>query len=446
MTTTNAPREILDVARKAVDSAQKKGARQAAARVSKVREVSVQWRDGKIEQVQEATSRGLTLQLYVDGRYSVVSSSDLRPEALDTFVADAVAMTRVLAEDPFRALPEPELYKGQATVDLKLEDPGYGVLTAEKRRAMASELEKAARSVPGAEAILSVTTGFSDTRAETVRVASNGFEGSRITTAFFATTQVSVKDADGRRPEDFDFAGSRFFSDLPGLAEVGRRATERALARRGARKAESATLTMVLDNRAVGRLVGALGGALGGRALQQKQSFLEGKLGTAVGSPLFTVADEPLLVKGLGSRLWDDEGLAARRLPVFEGGVLKAFLIDTYYGRKLKMAPTTGGFSNLDWKLGERTQAQLLEGVKDGILVTSFLGGNSNPTTGDFSFGVAGFRVRAGQKAEPVSEMNISGNLGEVFKKLVAVGNDPYPYSALRAPTMVFEGIPFAGV
>jgi PmbA protein len=132
-------------------------------------------------------------------------------------------------------------------------------------------------------------------------------------------------------------------------------------------------------------------------------------------------------------------------MPVIEAGVLKNYYIDTYYGKKLQMAPTTGGPSNLVWTLGDKDQAALLAAMKDGILVTGFLGGNSNGLTGDFSLGVQGFRVRDGKIAEPVGEMNISGNHLDLWKKLAAVGNDPYPYSSMKTPTLVFEGVQFAG-
>jgi PmbA protein len=438
--------ELFAVAERCAEVARKKGAAEVAARAYKVRDVTVQWRDGKLEQINEATTRGVGLQLYVDGRYASVTSSDLRPEALDGFIGDSVAMTRTLAVDPFRSLPDPALYAGQADVDLLIDDPAYATVTPEQRRRLAQELEEAARSAKGGEAILSVTTGFSDNRSESVRVHSNGFRGGRVDTSFWTSAQVSVKDADGRRPEDWSAAGVRFLAELPATAAVGKDAAERALGRLGAKKAESAVLPMVLANRAGGRLVSFLLGPLGGQSLQQKRSFLEGKLGQAVGSARLEVADEPHLRKGFGSRLFDGEGLAARRLPLFEGGVLRNHFIDTYYGKKLKMAPTTGGASNLSWTLGTKAQAQLVADVQDGILVTGFLGGNSNGTTGDFSLGVQGFRIRAGQVAEPVAEMNIAGNHLELWKRLVAVGNDPYPYSSLRTPTLVFEGVQFAGL
>jgi PmbA protein len=438
--------DVREIARAAMKSALEKGAKEAAATVSRSRNVSLEWRDGKVEKINEATTRGLSLQLYVDGRYSQVSSSDLRPEALSTFIADSVTMTRVLSEDPFRALPEPALYEGRASVDLQLDDPAYPTVTPEQRRKAAQQMEEAARAVKGAEAILSVSTGFDDTRTESFRVASNGFEGTRIDTVFFVSASVSVKDADGRRPEDYSFGGSRFLGEVPATAVVGREAAERAISRLGATKPPSAVMTLVIDNRAAGRLMGALAGPLSGASLQQKRSFLEGKLGQAIGSPLLDVVDDPLIPKAFGSRLFDAEGLAAKGRPVFEKGVLRSYYIDTYYGKKLQMAPTSGGTSNLAWTLGAKPQAAILKDVGEGILVTGFLGGNSNGTTGDYSLGVQGFRIRGGERAEPVGEMNIAGNMLELLKKLTAVGNDPWPYSSMRTPTLVFEGVQLAGV
>lgn len=437
--------DLLDVTRAAAALALAKGASQAAAGSYRARHVEVSWRDGRVEKVTEATTRGLGLDLYVDGRYASVSTSDLRPEALERFVEDSVALARTLAPDPHRRLPDPELYRNRPDVDLELEDPGHGALEAEERRRAAEAVEAAARAVPGAEKILSVTTGVSDTLGESALVQTNGFEGTRRGTDFWISGEVAVKDPDGRRPEEYAASGGRFRAGLEPPEAVGRRAAERALSRVGSVKGESAVLTMAVDHRASGRLVGMLLGPLAAAALQQKRSFLEGKLGQPIGSKLLDLADDPLVVRGLGSRLYDAEGISARPFALFEKGVLRSYLVDTYYGRKLGIAPTTARPSNLAWALGGKGRAEILRDMGEGILVTGFLGGNSNGTTGDFSLGVRGFRVRGGQVAEPVGEMNVSGSQLELWHRLAAVGNDPYPYSAMRTPTLVFEGVQFAG-
>jgi len=444
MSTTNST-SLEETARRAVSLARQHGANEASATAGRMRELEVQWRDGRVEKVSEATTRGLSLQLYVDGRYSAVSTSDLRPEALERFISDSIAMTRVLTPDEHRRLPEPELYAGRAAMDLMIEDPRQAQFTAEERQRFARELEEGARSADTKGAILSVTTGFGDLSREVYRVSSNGFEGSTRATQFAASAEVSVQDPDGRRPEEGDSGFARFFEDLPEATALGRRAGERALGRIGSVKGASAVLPMAVDHKSAGRLVSMLLASMTGASIQQKRSFLDGKLGQKVGSSLLSFSDEPHVKKGLGSRLFDGEGIAARPLSLFEEGVLRTYFIDTYYGRKLQSRPTTSGPSNLAWKLGTKDRAGLLADMGEGILVTSFLGGNSSALTGDFSLGVQGFRVRGGQLAEPISEMNISGNQLDFWNRLVALGNDPYRYSTSRTPTLVFEGVQFAG-
>lgn len=436
---------LIDTARAAVALARKQGAAEAAAAVRRARDVELSWRDGKLEKLSDSTTRTLALELYVDGRYSAVSTSDLRPDALARFVEDSVALARVLAKDPHRALPDPRWSKGLAEDELELSDPAHGSLDPARRRATVQAIEAAARAAPGAKALLSVTAEYADTDHESARVHSSGFEGTRRSTAFQVSASASVQDPDGRRPEDHDYKVSTHLAALGDTAEVGRLAVERALGRVGARKAATGPRTLVVDRRAAGRLLGALTQPLSAAALQQKRSFLEGKLGQRIASEKLTVTDDPLVRRGLGSRRFDDEGLAARRFPVIEAGVLRSYYVDDYYGRKLGMDPTTRAPSNVVFATGSKDRAALLAEVKDGLLVTGFLGGNSNPTTGDLSLGVMGFEIVGGQLAGPFGEMNVSGNQLDLWQRLAMVGDDPYPYSSVRVPTLVFEGVMVAG-
>jgi PmbA protein len=437
---------LLEIARHAVALAQAKGAQGASASAARAREVSVDWRDGRLEKITEATTRGVGLQLYVDGRYSAVSTSDLRPEALEKFIGDAVAMARALAVDPFRLLPDPKLYEDRPEIDLQLADDGYHAVTADQRKELAAALEAAARAQPGSAQITSVTSSASDTFHESARVVSNGFVGERRGTMFSASVDVSVRDPDGRRPEEGHSASSRHLRELPGAEEIGRIGAARALGRIGSQKMPSVVLPMVVENRVAGGLLGRFLAPAAASLLQQRRSFLDSKLGKPIASPLLDLVDDPLVVRGLGSRLYDGEGISAKRMPLVEAGILKNYYVDTYYGRKAQLAPTTGSASNLAWKLGDRSARELIAQARDGVYVTGFLGGNSNTTTGDFSLGVQGFRIRGGQLAEPVGEMNVAGNQLELWKRLVAVGNDPYRNSTARTPTLVFEGVQFAGV
>ncbi len=203
---------------------------------------------------------------------------------------------------------------------------------------------------------------------------------------------------------------------------------------------------MVVENVVARRLLAALLGPLSGQALQQHRSFLEGKQGQPVASPALTLVDDPLIPAGLASRRYDGEGIAARRLPLVEAGVLSNYLLDTYYARKLGRKPTSGSPSNLVVAPGDRDLDTLLAEADGGVLVTSFLGGNSDPTTGDYSFGVRGHRIEGGAIGAPVSEMNITGSLPRLLERLVRVGDDPYPYASQLVPSLLFEGVQFSGL
>ena len=147
----------------------------------------------------------------------------------------------------------------------------------------------------------------------------------------------------------------------------------------------------------------------------------------------------------MGSRLYDGEGIAARGRTIVEAGVLESFFVDTYYGRKLGWEPTSGSASNILFELGADDGTALIKAAGEGIYVESWLGGNANGTTGDFSFGVRGRLIEGGALAAPVSEMNVTGNYLDILQQLVAVGNDPVPWSAFRAPTLVLEDVQFSG-
>lgn len=437
--------EMLEIAKRAMALAKKEGAQDAAVNAWRSRDVETTWRDGKIEKLSDATTRGINLALYVDGRYGVVTTSDLRPDALEKFVREGVAMARALARDAHRKLPDPTFYAGRVTRDLELHDPKIVELTADARLQRAKALEEGARAAKGGERIVSVTASVSDSSSESVRVASNGFEGSFIGTSISQEASVSVKDDDGRRPEDWEHASVRHLGELPDPAVTGRRATERALARLGAKKSASGTMTIVVEARAARGLLRHFTGPLSGAAVQQKESFFEGKLGKKVASNVLTLTDEPHLAGALGSRPFDVEGMTTKSRALVDKGVLGSFLLDVYYANKLGVAPTTARTTNLVVSRGTKDLAGLLGDAKDGILVTSFLGGNSNATTGIFSLGIVGFRFANGEKKEPIAEMNISGNHLQFWNRLVAAGNDPYVYSPLRSPSLVLEGVSVAG-
>lgn len=437
--------ELTRICEQTVAYALKQGANEVAASISRARFIDLKRREGKIETLQSSTTQGLNVSLYLDGRYSSNSTSFFDDAALKQFIDETLAMTKMLSPDPCRALPDPALYGGYPdAARLDLYDEHVDAFTMEERMARVTEVEAAAQGMGAA--ILSVTTEISSQASELLVIHSNGFRGERRGTGFVLGAGVTVKDKDDRRPEDYWFTVSRHLEDLPDATEVGRHAGRRAIARLGANKIPSQKMTLLVENRAASRLVGSLFEPLSGASLQQKRSCLESYEGKSIGSPLLTISDDPAIVRGLGSRTFDGDGLAAKPLSFFSEGKLQSYLIDVYYGRKLNRTPTTGGTSNLIFQPGKHNLEALISSVNEGILVSGFLGGNSNPATGDFSFGITGFHIKDGHIHQPISEMNITDNHLKLWQRLVAVGNDPYEYSSWRIPTLMFENVQFSGL
>ncbi|MBP1678919.1 MAG: modulator protein [Bacteroidetes bacterium] len=437
-------KERFDLAHWAVDRALKAGADQAAVGLNFARRIEVEFRDKKLDKLQEATENGLYLQVYVQQRYSGQSTNDLKRESLERFIQDAVASTKYLTKDEFRSLPDPKYYPSPSQRQLKLLDESYPKIETSERVKMASAIEAAAMAQ--SDQIISTTAGYNDSHSEEVRVHSNGFEGAEESTVFSAGAEVTVKDGESGRPEDWFYATTRFRNELLDPETLGKNAAQRALRKIGQKKLESGRYVMVVENRAGRQLLRAMGEPLSGRALQQKSSFLEGMIGKKIASEKLTVIDDPFVEKGLGSRFFDGEGLAAQRRVFIERGVLRHYSVDDYYGKKLGMEPTSGDPSNILLEYGTRSLEEMIAGVKRGILVTDFIGGNSNSTTGDFSFGIVGLLIEDGKTVRPVNEMNISGNLKELWNQLTDVGNDPYPYSSVRMPSVRFEEVDFSGL
>ena len=437
-------KQRLDLANWAVDQAKKSGADEVAVNVSNSREIEVEFRDKKLEKLKESTASSLSLSIYVDNRYSGHSTNDLNKDSLKKFIEEAVAMTKYLTKDPFRSLPDPKYYQGQKEIDLKILDSGYDQVDSKKRVQIASEIEAA--TMAQSDKIISTTAGYSDTYSESVKIHSNGFEGERQSTAFSASAEVTVNDGQGGRPEDWFYASVRHHKDLPEAELLGKKAAERALRKIGQDKMDSGVYDMIIENRAGGRLLYAIYGPMTARALQQKSSFLEDMLDKKIASEKLTIIDDPFVLEGMGSRLYDSEGIAAKRRVMIDKGVLKAYFVDNYYGKKLGMEPTTGSPANIVFDYGNKSMDEMVKEMKKGILVTGFIGGNSNSTTGDFSFGIVGLYVEDGKIIKPVNEMNISGNMKEFWNRLVEVGNDPYPYSSWRMPSVYFKDVQFSGI
>lgn len=435
--------EKYAIAKWAMEHAMKNGAQQASVSIYNNNSSRIEVREEKIDKLEEANRSNMSVALYVDNKYSSISTNRLNnKEELGRFIEEAIAGTKYLSEDEFRTLPDPDLYYKGGGIDLKTLDENFVSVDPQQKIKHAFNIEKEVLGKD--ERIISVTSTYSDGMSGSVMVTSNGFEGDTENSFFSAVASVSVKSGDAR-PQSYWYESSIFHNQLP-IEGIGIKALKRALDKLGQEKIKSGRMPMIVENRLASQTVQPLISALSGRSIQQKNSFLIDMAGEKIGSDLLTMVDDPFIVSGRGSRLFDREGLALKKRAIIEKGILKEYYIDTYYGKKLEMNPTSGDTTNLVFKPGEKDLDGLISSVDRAILVTGFNGGNSNGVTGDFSYGIEGFLVENGKLTQPVSEMNITGNFKQIWKDLVAVGNDVYTGSSWRTPSLVFDNIGFSGI
>ena len=426
-----------------MDYALKNGCQAARINLYNGSNSSFEIRDMKIDKLQQASENSLSVQLFVDGRYGSISTNRLDKKELEKFIQNGIESTRYLAEDVARTLPDASLYYKGGGNDLQLYDSKFESVQPDDKVALAMNT---CNEIMGKdERVISAESSFSDGNNFRYMVASNGFEGESSDSYFQLVGSASLKDDGDARPSSYWYDASLYFDSLIKTG-IGTKALERTLAKLGQKKIASAKLSMIVDFMNTRQLVSPLISALYGSAIQQRNSFLLDKLNQKVLGDNVSLIDDPHISKASGARYFDNEGVATKRTPVFEGGVLKTYYIDTYYANKLETAQTNASPSILTMPLGNKNLDGLIASLDKGILVTGFNGGNSNSSTGDFSYGIEGFLIENGKLTQPVSEMNITGNMLTLWSNMIEVGNDPLLSSSWRIPSLVFDNVDFSGM
>jgi PmbA protein len=435
--------ENKKLAQWAMDYALKNGCQAAKVSLYSGSNTSFELRDAQMDKLQQASESRMSLFLYVDGRYGTYSTNRLDKKELESFIRNGVESTRYLAEDEARVLPDAYRYYKGGKPDLQLLDPQFSAVNPDNKVALAQAIaEEALGKDPR---IISVESSYGDGDGFSYQITSNGFEGETRQSWYSLSASVAVKGEGEARPSSYWYESSLYLDKLV-KEGVGQKALERTLQKIGQKKTKSGRYTMVVDPMNSGQLLRPMLSAIFGSALQQKNSFLLDKLGQKVGSDKFTLLDEPHLIGASGARYFDSEGVATERRSVFDKGVLKTYYIDTYNAKKMDVDPTVANPSILVMQLGNKDLNGLISDVAHGILVTGFNGGNSNSSTGDFSYGIEGFLIEKGKLTLPLSEMNVTGNMITLWNSLAETGNDPRLNSSWRIPSLVFEGVDFSGL
>ncbi len=451
-------KELCDVAQLAVEIAKRAGADDAEVLVRDGSELTAKIRLGEPELVQEAGSRGLGLRVLKDGKRAVTYTSDLRREALEALCAETVTLAGYAERDEYSQPPDPSLL-AKTFPELDLYDPRVAEVDAAWALKQAIAGEAAARK-HDARVTNSEGATWSRVLGATAFATSGGFVGGyRGSYASFVVEPLCDDTTDPTNPKKrngYWWTASRFLAELEAAEAVGIEAARRTVATLGSRKVDTQECAIVFDPEVSRSIVGTIFSVANGSSFWRKSSYLVGKEGEVIASPLVTIVDDPLIPRAPGSKPFDGDGLPTRKNSVVDKGVLQPVLCDVYSARKLgrestgsagrgiggNPGPTT---SNLVMQAGTMKRDALIRDTKRGLYVTSLMGFGFNPITGDFSRGAQGFWIEGGELTFPVSEITIAANFDEILKRIDAVADDLELRSSTAAPTFRVSHMTLAG-
>src|SRR5580704_2561924 len=445
--------DLPEIARSAIKQALDRGATDAECTITEGDEFSASVRMGQVETLKEAGSRGAGLRVLIGKRMGSSYTSDLTPEGIRQMVASAVDLAQLTTEDPQSGLPDASEL-GSLTTDLKLFSDEVAALPADRKIDAAKRAEAAALAFDP-RITNSEGGSFESNIGGRVFANSRGFAGAYQST-YCSVSAVPVATLNGSMERDYWFTIARDFSGLESPELVGRTAAERVIRRLGAVKVETQKVPIIFEPRVARTLLGNLFDAVQGMAIYRHASFLAGKLGEKIACDKITLIDDGTIPGLFGTQPFDDEGVATRRTPVIERGVLKSYLLNSYSARKLGMKTTgnasrgiTGnagiGHGNFFLEAGERAPEEIIRGVKNGFYVTELLGSGVNTVTGDYSRGAVGLWIRDGELAFPVSEVTIASTLQEMLTGVGEIGNDLEFRGSVSAPTVMIGEMTVSG-
>jgi PmbA protein len=436
------PAELEKLVRLALDEAQAAGIDQAEAAASADIGLSATARLGDVESLEYTNDRGIGVTVYKDARKGNASTTDLSPEAIREAVAKAVSFASVTAPDKYAGLADADLMCADVP-DLDLDHPWE--LEAQAAVSMAVECERAGLDQ---DSRISNSEGATVTTNRGTRAYGNthGFVGSYTKTSH-SVTCVLLAEKDGVMQRDYHYTAARCADDMQAVSEVGRIAADKTVARLDARKIKTTRAPVLFIPELARGFIGHAISAIAGGALYRKASFLLDAAGEQIFPGFVDILERPHLARAMASAPYDSEGVATYDRDLVADGVLQGYVLGSYSARRLGLETTAnaGGPQNLVVPGGGKDRAELVRDLGTGLVVTELIGQGVNGVTGDYSRGAVGYWIENGVIAHPVHEVTIAGNLRDLYKRIVAIGDDQDVRSGIRCGSVLVEEMTIAG-
>lgn len=435
------PKDI-ELVRESLDMARQAGAGKARATLCRSEEDLVATLNGEVDRVTHCVDSSLSFALFADGRFGSFSTNKLDPASLRDFLESSVKTVRTISKDECRDLPDPRRCCSKAITgdELGLTDCRRESMTPEERIRMALDASVYR------DGILSEEGEYSDSIYKTVVMDTDGVLCLHSETSFDYGVEITIEE-DGEKYSGYWWDSASHLDALDARS-CGEKALARSRAQVGSDAVPGGRYNMVVDSEVASKMVSPVLRALNAFSIQQNNSFLVDSLGKRPFPEGLTIMDLPHIKGQTCSKLFDSEGVATAETPIIRSGEVCEYFVNTYMSRKLGIAPTVEEATRpkvLPWPESGLGRSEILKICGNGILVTDFNGGNSNPVTGDFSYGIEGFLFENGKVSRPVSGMLVTGNFLSLWKKLIAAGDDARDCMSKLIPTLAFADVDFSG-
>lgn len=435
------PKDI-ELVRESLDMARQAGAEKARATLCRSEEDLVATLNGEVDRVTHCVDSSLSFALFADGRFGSFSTNKLDPASLRDFLESSVKTVRTISKDECRDLPDPRRCCSKAITgdELGLTDCRRESMTPEERIRMALDASVYR------DGILSEEGEYSDSVYKTVVMDTDGVLCLHSETSFDYGVEITIEE-DGEKYSGYWWDSASHLDALDARS-CGEKALARSRAQVGSDAVPGGRYNMVVDSEVASKMVSPVLRALNAFSIQQNNSFLVDSLGKRPFPEGLTIMDLPHIKGQTCSKLFDSEGVATAETPIIRSGEVCEYFVNTYMSRKLGIAPTVEEATRpkvLPWPESGLGRSEILKICGNGILVTDFNGGNSNPVTGDFSYGIEGFLFENGKVSRPVSGMLVTGNFLSLWKKLIAAGDDARNCMSKLIPTLAFADVDFSG-
>ena len=422
-----------------IDLAKKLGATDSSIVVSNSISETVNFRNKKLDESNRSDNLGIGITTYIGKKKSSISSSNLLNDNLNILIEKCIESTKNTPEDEYNSLPEKDLLAKEVD-DLNLYDDTH--IKNENKIEYLNRLEVSASKD---KKIVNTESSFTEDKSNFILANSDGFCKGYKTSSFIASSVTVAKD-DKSMERDYEYTNKCHLKDIIDAEELGRMAAEQTIRKLSPKKIGSEKIAIIFDKRIAKGILSTFASAISSSAISRGTSFLKDKINQKIFSNQINIFDKPDILKGIGSRSFDAEGVKTNTLKLLDQGVLKHYLMDTYNGKKLNLKSNgrCGGSTNLYFDNGNISYKDLLNLNSRCLYITETIGHGSNIVTGDYSVGATGFLIENGEFKYPVNEITIAGNFKDMFKNITLSNDLEFKY-ATNSPTMMIEGMVVAG-